>query len=43
MLTTTVQLPGAAAYDSHMPMHTLTSNTDISLSRGFNKHISDPT
>ena len=35
----TVQLRGAADYDSH----TSTANTDISLEREFQKHISDPT
>ena len=43
MLTTTVQLPGAAAYDSHMEKHTLTVNTDISLVREFQRHILDST
>ena len=33
MLTTTLQLPGAAINDSHMVMHTSKSNTDISLLR----------
>ena len=35
MLTTTVQLTGAADYELQMVMHTSTSNTDISLSREF--------
>ena len=33
MLMTTVQLYGAAAYDSHMVMSTSTNNTYISLTR----------
>ena len=33
MLFTTVQLSGAATYDSHMAMHVSTVNTDISLAR----------
>ena len=40
---TTVQLPGIAAYDSHMEMHTSTENTEISLAREFQKHLSKPT
>ena len=40
---TTLQLPGAAAYDSYMSMHTSTENTDTSLAREFQKHLSDPT
>ena len=32
MLIKTVQLPGAAAYDSHMVIHTSTTNIDISSS-----------
>ena len=43
MLMKNVQLPGASSYDSEMAMHTSTSNIDISLSRGFQKHLSDPT
>ena len=39
----TVKLPGAEDYDSHMEMHTSTTNTDISLARESQKHISDPT
>ena len=35
----TVRLRGAADYDSQ----TSTANTDISLEREFQKHISDPT
>ena len=35
----TVRLRGAADYDSQ----TSTANTDISLAREFQKHISDPT
>ena len=42
MLITTVQLTGASDYDSQMLMHTSTENTDISLSREFQKHLSDP-
>ena len=43
MVIPTVKLPGAAAYESHMSMHTSTSNTDISLARAFQKHLSEPT
>ena len=42
MLTTTVQLNGAADYELQMVMDTSTSNTDISLSREF-QFFSDPT
>ena len=31
MLETTVQLPGAAAYDTYMEMNTLKINTSISF------------
>ena len=40
MLIKILQLPGAAAYESHMKIHTSNANTDISLSREFLKHIS---
>ena len=43
MLMKTVQLLDAAAYDSQMTMHILTVNTDISLAREFQKHLSDLT
>ena len=43
MLMTTVQLTGVAAYKPHMVMHISTANTDISLAREFQKHLSDPT
>ena len=43
MLTTTVQLPGATTNNSQMLMYTSMSNTDISISREFKKHLSDPT
>ena len=43
MLTTTVQLPGAASYDSQMEIYTSTANTYISLARESQKNISDPT
>ena len=43
MLMTTVQLPGVAAYDSQMVMHTSTTNTYISLAWKFKKNLSDPT
>ena len=43
MLTTTVKLPGAEDYDSHMAMHTSTAKTDTSLAREFQKNISYPT
>ena len=34
---TTLQLPGAEDYEQQMEMHTSTENTDISLSRVFEK------
>ena len=40
---TTVQLTGAAAYDSQMVIHTSTANLDIILAREFQKNLSDPT
>ena len=43
MLTTTVQLPGAAASDSCMEIHTSNVNKEISLAREYWKHLSDPT
>ena len=43
MLITTVNLTGAATNDLWMVMNTSTSNTDISVSREFQKYISDPT
>ena len=42
MLMTTVKRPGAESYESHMAMHTSAANTDISLARKFQKHLSDP-
>ena len=38
-----VQLPATSAYYSQVKMHTSTTNPDISLARGFQKHISNPT
>ena len=38
-----MKLPGAATNNSHMVMHTSMSNTCISLTREFQKHISEPT
>ena len=35
MVMTTVQLPGAASYNSHMKMHISTVNTNISLEKEF--------
>ena len=43
MFMTTLQITGAEAYESQMEMHTSTSNTYISLTRGFQTHISYPT
>ena len=43
MLIITMQLPGEEAYELQMAMHTSTENTDISLAREFQKHLSDPT
>ena len=43
MLITTVNLTSAATNDLWMVMNTSTSNTDISVSREFQKYISDPT
>ena len=37
-----MRMPGAAGYDKHMSMHTLTANKDISLAREFKKHLYDP-
>ena len=37
MITTSVQLPGAEAYESRMKINTSTANTDISLARGIPK------
>ena len=42
MLITNVQLPGSAAYDTHMYIHTSTVNKYISLEKGFQKNLSDP-
>ena len=43
MLITTVKLPGALDYESHMVIHTSTTNKCISLAKEFQKHLSDPT
>ena len=43
MLMTNVQLPGAESYDSQISIHNSTANTDMSLVRDFQKHISDLT
>ena len=43
MLTTTVTLPGAVAYESQMNIHTSTANTKTSLSRELQKNLSDLT
>ena len=40
---TTVKLPGVDTNDSQMVIHTSISNTDISLARLFQKHLSYPT
>ena len=40
---TTVQLPGTAAYESQMSIHSSNLNTDICLSRELKKHLSEPT
>ena len=40
---TTLQLPGAVDYDSHVSIHTSTANTGIILTRGFQKCMSYPT
>ena len=42
MLMTRVQLTVAEAYDTQIVMHTSTANKDISLARGFQKNILDP-
>ena len=43
VLIADVQLSGVEAYESHMAMHTSTANTNISLARELQKHLSDPT
>ena len=43
MLITTSQLPSASNNKSYMVMHTAISNTDISLERVFQEHLSYPT
>ena len=43
MIIITVQLHVSAYYDSQMVMNTSTTNTDISLAREFQKHLSEPT
>ena len=43
VLVKTVQLPGTATNDSQMFIHAAMNNTDISLARVFQKHLSDPT
>ena len=40
---TTVQLPSASDYDSHMSIYISTTNIDISFSREFQRRLSDPT
>ena len=40
MLMITVQLPGTTTNNSYMDMHTVMSNTCISLARVFQKNIS---
>ena len=43
VLITTTELPSEKVYDTQMKIHTSTANTYISLARGFQKHLSDPT
>ena len=43
MLIKTVQITGAAAYDSQVVIHNSNENTKISLARGVQKNVSDPT
>ena len=43
MFMTTVQLPVLDTNDSHLVMNNSISNTDISIEREFQKHISDLT
>ena len=43
MLMISVQRPVAASYESQVEIHTSTTNTEISLAREFQKHISYPT
>ena len=43
MLMINMQLPGAAAYESHMEIYTSNANTYIRLAREFQKHLSDQT
>ena len=40
---TNVQLTEETAYASQMAIHTSTVNTDIRLTREFQKHLSEPT
>ena len=39
MLMTTVKLPGAASYETQMPMHNSTVNTGIIVAKEFYKHL----
>ena len=43
MSITTVKLSCTADYDSHMEMHSSTVKIDISISKGFQNHLSHPT
>ena len=43
MLVTTVQQPGAEAYESQISIHTSTENIDISLARESQNNLSDTT
>ena len=37
----TVQLPGSKQFDAQIPVHTSTLNTDVGLSLGFKRHLSN--
>ena len=43
MLSTPMKLPGAPSYTSQMTMNTSPVKIDISITREFQRHISDPT
>ena len=37
----TVKLPGSESFDTQMSVHTATQNTNVILSQGFQKHLSN--
>ena len=40
-LMETVKLPGSKCFDTQMEVHTVTQNTDVSLSQKLQKHLSN--